>query len=226
MSSSTSVTLQCPRCGYKTDLRVWESINIQINPEMKQKVKDGSLFRHTCPQCGVTSALNSSLLYHDMEKQLMVYYVNSQEEADEVARFFSGDISGTAEADELVRDTTNDYTLRIVPSSDLLREKIYIFDAGYDDRIIEFIKVFIITELLEKDPDFESELMFYHAPDGTDCFQFIGGKEDGNGLELPPGMYEKVEEAFAPRLTGLSGEDEYVINQAWALDFLNNSQGK
>ena len=41
---SEKVTAACPACGEKKGIEVWNRINVGENPELKAKVKDGSLF--------------------------------------------------------------------------------------------------------------------------------------------------------------------------------------
>ena len=42
----------CPQCGNRNTIKVYRSINVADNPELKEKVKDGSLFLWECPHCG------------------------------------------------------------------------------------------------------------------------------------------------------------------------------
>lgn len=46
---SEKVTAACPACGEKHGIEVWNRINVGENPELKAKVKDGSLFVWECP---------------------------------------------------------------------------------------------------------------------------------------------------------------------------------
>ena len=50
----------CPSCHHEGDFEVWDSINTALNPEMKEKVLNQSIFLYTCPNCGETFRLNYS----------------------------------------------------------------------------------------------------------------------------------------------------------------------
>ena len=52
MSKWEEVTIKCPNCGKVSKFKLWDSINTTLDPEMKQKVRDGSAFSFTCPHCG------------------------------------------------------------------------------------------------------------------------------------------------------------------------------
>ena len=79
MSSSSMEELTCPRCGKKSSYRIWRSINTTLDPEMKQAVRDGSAFLFTCPHCNNTTHVEYGFLYHQMEDEMMIYVVSSDD---------------------------------------------------------------------------------------------------------------------------------------------------
>ena len=50
----------CPSCHHEGDFELWDSINTALDPEMKEKVLNQSIFLYTCPSCGETFRLNYS----------------------------------------------------------------------------------------------------------------------------------------------------------------------
>ena len=48
----------CPSCHHEGDFELWDSINTALDPEMKEKVLNKSIFLYTCPSCGETFRLN------------------------------------------------------------------------------------------------------------------------------------------------------------------------
>ncbi len=44
----------CPSCHHEGDFELWDSINTALDPEMKEKVLNQSIFLYTCPSCGET----------------------------------------------------------------------------------------------------------------------------------------------------------------------------
>ena len=53
----------CPSCHHEGDFELWDSINTALDPEMKEKVLNKSIFLYTCPSCGETFRLNYPTLY-------------------------------------------------------------------------------------------------------------------------------------------------------------------
>lgn len=74
MSSFTHEIIKCPNCQQEGTYMVWQSINVDLNPEQKQKVMDGSIFHWQCPHCGKQYNVPYPLLYHDMTNHFMVQY--------------------------------------------------------------------------------------------------------------------------------------------------------
>ena len=121
----------CPSCHHEGDFELWDSINTALDPEMKERVLNQSIFLYTCPNCGETFRLNYPTLYHQMEDLIMIYLV-PESEVEKTYEMFYGE-------NALADFRTEKYLNRIVTSANQLVEKIKIFDAGKDDRIIEEI---------------------------------------------------------------------------------------
>ena len=76
MPSNTKIT--CPKCNHESDYIVWYSINVTLNPEMKDKILDDTLFSWVCPHCGENYYVPYDFLYHDMENGLFTWYRNEE----------------------------------------------------------------------------------------------------------------------------------------------------
>jgi hypothetical protein len=72
MSKQTKQIIECPQCGEKNNFLLWESINTDIDPNMKKILFDGFLWKHSCSKCNFEVLVNSALLYHNPEKRYMV----------------------------------------------------------------------------------------------------------------------------------------------------------
>ena len=49
MSSFRNIKITCPACNTEGAYTVWDSVNVDLDPELKSKVMDGSLFTWVCP---------------------------------------------------------------------------------------------------------------------------------------------------------------------------------
>lgn len=157
MSLQQSGTVTCPQCGLSTRHESYSSVNVTRAPEIRTQVLDRSLFRFTCPGCGISANVVDALLYHDMDRKLMIQLVPegsefSPEAIDEPQRRLGPEIW------ELIRSITT----RVVRNQNDLVDKILIFEAGLDDRLVECFKF----RLKVKQPaDFPALLFFRELTD-------------------------------------------------------------
>ena len=208
MSKHHMEKLTCPSCHHDGDFEVWDSINTVLDPEMKEKVLNQSIFLYTCPNCGETFRLNYPILYHQMEDLVMIYLVPESEVEKTYEIFY--------EKNALADFHTEKYLNRIVTSANQLVEKIQIFDAGKDDRIMELVKLLATDSILKNDPDKEfDELRFAVDDDGTNILVIINKSEITGAVDID-NMYE-----FA---SSHCDDEDVVINREWILNKLTEEE--
>lgn len=139
MSIISEALVPCSKCGQQHKVTVYKSINISDSPELKDKVRDGSLFLWECPHCGQMNLARYETLYHDPSRKLMVWLIPS------------GEISETQmQAITMHTKAMGGYTLRRVNDMGSLMEKVLICDAGLDDVVVEMCKYVTKLEMLQK----------------------------------------------------------------------------
>lgn len=215
MSRKTTVEIICPACGRRHIVSIWQSINTTIDPEMKIAVRDRSAFLFTCPDCGKQTYLSYGFLYHQMEDRILIHLANTEENAEEIYKMFTDkdDIGPINFVDE-------DYLIRIVMSDNQFREKLFIFDAGLDDRIIEIYKVLVLA-MYQKESSAEADyntigLYFYTGDDGKYYIQIITDRETKGVVEMHSDVYKKLCRDYLPRLKDIRKDDPFIDRQ-WAL---------
>ena len=125
--------------GQQNTVTIYRSINISENPELKAKVKDGSLFLWECPHCKQVNLAKYETLYHDPAAKLMVWLIPS------------GEISETQmQAITMHTKAMGGYTLRRVNDMGSLMEKVLIAEAGLDDVVLEMCKYVTKLEMIQK----------------------------------------------------------------------------
>ena len=218
MSKRRTAPVVCPECGKESNFTVWDSVNTMIDPETKQAVRDGSLFRFTCPHCGAVTSVDYGFLYHQMEDNMMIFYAVSDKNAKEMLDMIAqkpkdDDVVGALTREMLDRD----YLIRVVRSRNQLLEKLAIFDAGLDDRIIEFIKLFMLERIHDQlDGGTVSDMLLTPVRDGKYIVEiFSEGKCLGH-MEIPVEFYDSVKETLGTKLPDIR-HDDHVIDQKWAL---------
>ena len=139
MSITAEAIAPCSKCGTQHKITIYRSINTAENPEIKEKLKDGSLFVWECPECHQKNLAKYEILYHDPEKKIMIWLLPS------------GDLpESQMNAIKNHTEAMGNYTLRRVSDTGSLMEKILIFDAGLDVAVIELCKYVTKTELAGK----------------------------------------------------------------------------
>lgn len=128
----------CSKCLKQTEVDIRQSINVALDPELKSRVKDGSLFVWECPYCGQRNLLKYQTLYHDPDTKLMVWLLPGDQKPPQAVEEAVSGLDG--------------YTLRIVREVGELVEKVNIHDAGLDDVVLEMCKWVTRRELAVKNP--------------------------------------------------------------------------
>lgn len=175
MQPITKDTFTCPQCGEDGSLQVWNSLNVDLQPEVRQKVEDLSMFEWICPNCGKTSLVLHPCLYHDMSNEFMVWFAPDNE------------VQNGANFAQLDR-----YTLRTTHTPNEFREKINLLERGLDDRAMELVKLILLMQL-ERDGMDIVDLVFHDlGKDGQ--FEFVLVHPDGveQYVQLPSQMYQKL----------------------------------
>jgi ribosomal protein S27E len=156
MSKSESTTITCPGCNHEQQFTIWQSVNVTLDPTLKQKVLDRSLTTFECESCGHTTTIEQNLLYHDMARQLMILRRPTQDEPEELASESFG-LLGTLSG--------KGYDYRLVTSMNELVEKILIWEDGLDDRTVEVFKL-VVWQALEEDRRTGEAQLFYGGMSG------------------------------------------------------------
>ena len=148
------VPVSCKHCGQKTEIDVRQSINVALDPELKARVKDGSLFVWECPYCGHRNLALYQTLYHDPDSKLMVWLL-------------PGDAQPPQQVADAVRGLDG-YTLRLVREVGDLIEKVNLHDAGLDDTVLEMCKWVTRRELAQKNPEAINARLRFLRTEGAD----------------------------------------------------------
>ena len=146
----------------------------------------------------------------------MIYLV-SESEVEKTYEMFHG-------KNALADFHTEKYLNRIVMSANELVEKIHIFDAGKDDRIIELVKLLVANSLLENDPDEEFDELCFAVEDGTNLLVLINKGEVTGAVNID-NTYEFASSHYND-FKNLRDDEDIVINQEWILNKLSENENE
>lgn len=131
-----NIVATCSSCRHTFEIEAFSAINVADRPDLKEKVKDGSLFVWECPACGTHNLALYQTLYHDPDAKLMVWLLPGDQALDNRLTGLSDELDG--------------YVLRRVSDVGSLIEKVNIHDAGLEDTVLEMCKYVTRMELAEK----------------------------------------------------------------------------
>lgn len=151
MSITATAIAPCSRCGERSEITIYKSINTSENPELKEKLRDGSLFIWECPHCRQANLARYETLYHDPEKKVMIWLMPSGELPESQMKAIANHTRAMG-----------DYRLRMVKDVGELMEKILIFDAGLSDLAVEMCKYVTRMEILSKNKESSGEMASAH----------------------------------------------------------------
>jgi hypothetical protein len=179
-------TIICPKCGEKHNFTMYPSINASLDPDLAERYLDGNLTTLTCEKCEFSGIVEYPMLYHDIDKKCSFFF--APDKTDRKVKL----------SNVLPAHLLPEMRLRLVHTTDELREKIFIFRDRLDDRIIETVKDSILREMNirreEKIPD-----ALYYAQDIFSCGDrsliFIPkrGEEYLGPIKIPFDTYEKID---------------------------------
>lgn len=225
MSVKHTQQIACLKCKKKSDFEFYGSINTMLDPTLKQRVKNFDIFKFICPHCGSEQFVNYSFLYHQMEDKLMIFYCQDEEEVAKVRSLYADDFDTAlnAQGESETIDTTG-YRRRIVIGADNLVEKIRIFDAGLDDRLVEIYKVLLYGQMqaeLAAMPggDAVDDVFVDEQLDGSLNFVFVADGRAVGAVAFSQEVYEIIANQYRDAVERLA-PTEPVINQDWAFDIL------
>ena len=154
---NASSNLKCRSCGKENTVKTYSCINVGKNPELKDKVLDGSLFIWECDSCGARNLVSDPMVYIDPSEKLIIV-LSPETLSFEIP--LEGEFSG--------------FSSRQVGTIGELIEMVKIFDAGLDDAVIDLCKQVSSMEMEKPDAKFkflrldgaDNEIIFTFPEDG------------------------------------------------------------
>ena len=189
---------------------LYESVNVQAEPDLRQRLLANGLNVVRCEGCELSFRVDKPLLYHDPARRIMIYLVPFAEDALETGERQFADL--LLRLDGLLPADIRAPNIGLVCSRIELVERIFLLEAGLNERIVEYLKYLLYTRNAERLNPASKELLF-NAEDSTEeslCFvvQDIKTRKLEAMLKYDRSVYAALSELFdrdeqTPRLLEL-----------------------
>jgi hypothetical protein len=219
LSLSRCEEMTCPVCGHTQTCEVWSSVNIGLDPELKDRVLRREINKFQCEKCNRGFPIAQSLLYHDMPKRLMILLGYPDK---------NGDVDpGPVPSQTPLGSVMTGYRYRLVSTENQLIEKILGFDDDLDDRVLEMLKLYVAGKNEDSPLASASQILYDHRTieDGSECLRFVFFDDSGDGgsFTVPwDDGYEWMLTISKPILDALPPDTDWLqVDQRMGLDLLN-----
>jgi len=93
MTLANSHELQCPKCGVAQKVTVWVTINVNVDPGLRDRLFAGDINFFHCASCGHHTFVDAPLMYHDMKGQFCVQYLSptSLDDPEQAFRLYNAE---------------------------------------------------------------------------------------------------------------------------------------
>jgi len=171
MSKKRAHEIACPFCGHEQRVELWDSIDVNMEPELRDALLLNRINNIECEKCDKRFRIDKPLVYQDREQDIFIHFdplVGSRTLADVEASFSTA-------MEEMIRLLPKDIpvpeTGLVVEWSELV-ERVFMMEEGLDPRLVEHIKYMLFQQNPETLPADQKTLLF-NAQDSTNdqlCF--------------------------------------------------------
>ena len=220
-SETDPVDFACPGCGKGMHHDAWTLVNARKNPELAERLMEGTLFEFTCPSCGYTASLVNPCLFLDPEHRAYIYLVTNQGMAEGVVDMFDNraECDGPTGGKDVIR--------RIVWNRHDLRGKAIALANGLDDRIVEILKVALVGMAKTQGVvpmDDDSSVVNLIGMEGDDLLFRLEHGDDSMKAVMPRGGYEMYADAIAR--SSAAEMQSYYVDREFAYSLIDVIEGE
>jgi len=199
--------LRCPYCKAEQQYNLYPVVDLGENPSLKLGLLTDSLFSVRCTECNNQFAVMHEMLVIDKKASFAILLAPE---------------STLTEVKEPSEEISQLETLRLVNTSDELKEKILLLDAGLDDKTIELCKMYLLMKI--KRPGHTLLYADHQVGEGQMLFTLFNEKDEmEETIQASDGLYTqlvKTAEEFS-----LKKGYFLRIHQGWAFSEIKSSAG-
>ncbi|VGO16012.1 hypothetical protein PDESU_04602 [Pontiella desulfatans] len=171
MSISRTVNITCPSCGTPQDVVLYDAVNVQTDPQLKEALMQNQLNRVECPDCDLGFRVDLPVLYSDPKNNILIHWIPESDETsrEQILEEFDRSME---RMNSMMPADADIPGVRLVLSRVELVELVFLIEAGLNQRVVEYVKYSIYTRNLEKIDPHKYRLLL-NVQDSTDeefCF--------------------------------------------------------
>lgn len=211
----------CPKCHTELEVDIWDKIELPYDVQQKERLMKGSFFGAKCTACQTMIPMVYDCEYNDLERKYMIWIVPKLLDSEK-ARIMG--YNKRLETDKTLQLAQGGYRYRIVRTVNELREKIFIFDEGLDDRFIETMKI-VYVPVIRKNVGNDMKILglyFDKNAEGTYQWIVVFDKREPMVLNVDMDIYHDMKEKLWDIVEEKTMKGLAMIEAHWALDVMNS----
>lgn len=148
MSTFYPYQARCPSCRHTFVAELARGLHITRLPQIRQQLLDGTFQVFTCPACKQPTVIEATVVYTDFERfeYVAVETSASAKWQAALARHKTVFRDCFEHGPPIAHDMGAKFKRRVVYGFRALREKLLLWDAGLDDRVVEAVKADLVDQ--------------------------------------------------------------------------------
>ena len=211
MAEYRTIDYRCPYCGHTYSVRMYDVIDADTEPDLKERCRSGDIFHVSCPHCRREYMIQYPLLYID--RGLRFALLVSEKETAPLSRL------GRPLAEQ-------GYRLRRCTSLQEFTEKIAVFEDGMDDIMVELTKYDTFIEYVDNRKGTPEDITSIEYQRTENEVMKINVRADDKSMSflIPVSMMQEEMDA-SPDLYRVREEDFPVVDSAWVISLFAPEDG-
>lgn len=213
MSRNEEVSHKCPYCGKEYKVEIWDTVNAEQDPDLRERCISGDIFLTSCPHCKKEYMIQYPMVYSDRTHKFVIWLC---------AEDSSRDLS--EQAHPLIEQG---YTLRRCETVKEFTEKIQILEDGVSDIAVELARYDSFIEFTENHKGKKEDITAIEYQHTENDVMKINVRTNDKGMSflIPVSVLEE-EIAQHSDLYKVDDSKFPVVNSTWITDLFTKASGQ
>ena len=164
MAQKKNYHIRCPKCAHEHEVELFDSIDISAEPALREALLLNQLNAVRCAGCAFTFQVHKPLIYRDTQRGYIIYWLPVPVGAEEAGERQFAEMLLLLAAQQ--PDGVPLPPVHLVFTRTELIERIFLLEAGLDERLIEYVKqLMYLNNTSQLDP--ARKALLFNAHDST-----------------------------------------------------------